>query len=80
MVRGIGIGIHYEHDYRVSIPVDISCMTDSDCLIDTYTKIREWVEELTEWQGTFSIRVGFGNIDIWFKYPEHATICALKWL
>lgn len=74
-------GIPDDHDYLVKIPisypVDFNNMGDR---YNTYYQIKYWVDEITEWQETYTIKVIKGHIFIWFKIPEHATMCALRWL
>jgi len=73
-------GIDDDHDYRVMIPVNVDVLLfDMESVIDKFKQIKEWADEITEWKGDYSMRAGVGHIDIWFKYPEHATMCILKW-
>lgn len=75
-------GIDEEHNYRVMFPFDVNILLsdDGDSLTEKFRQIKEWADEITEWQGDYSMRAGVGHIDIWFKFPEHAALCALRWL
>jgi hypothetical protein len=54
-------------------------------LYQKYTKVQEileWTDELTEWQpDTYQHQIDslFTQLRIWFKNPEHATMCELRW-
>jgi len=78
--------IHEDLNYLVRIPlVPVSDRSSTEGLYQKYTRVKEileWTDELTEWQPDayqHQIDSLFTQLRIWFKDPEHATMCELRW-
>lgn len=70
-------------DHYVSFPLTTQNIWDIEGRVDEIKSIRDWLDELTEWQDeayTMSIHSSATRVTVWFKKEEHAFLCRLKWI
>jgi hypothetical protein len=70
-----------EHNERVQVRLKGN-VYDVSARIERIDTIREWINELVEWQpDMYSINIHYSGtiMDIWFKEKQHAVMCALRW-
>ena len=68
-------------DHRVKIPFKTTRFDVVGRIIEL-NQLREWLDELVEWQpAQYSINIyGSGPIiNVWFREEHHAVWCTLRW-
>jgi hypothetical protein len=66
----------------VNIKLRTQNIFDVDSRINEIREIKEWLDELTEWQeDKYSMKVHFQGrkLAVWFEDDEHAILCKLRW-
>jgi len=69
-------------EMNVQITLKTTNHWDVESRVEEVTKIREWVEELVEWDSDlFQIRFHSSGqkMIVWFEHDEHAMFFKLKW-
>lgn len=71
------------HNHCVKIRLRQNNVWDIESAVEEIQHIRDWVDELTEWQpNMYSMNIhNSGHIcDIWFLEERHALLCTLRWV
>jgi len=75
-------GIDDEHNHKVTVYLPVKNIFDSTARQEKFKKIKDWIDELVEWQDNqYSLHVhSSGQImNIWFRDEHHAMLCTLRW-
>jgi len=70
-------------NYKVNVKLRTTNLFDIESRINEVLVIREWVEQLVEYnEDLFEIRYRSSgeSLDIWFEEEKHALMCELRWV
>ncbi len=79
----IAVGMMFDHfDHSAVIKLQTTNIWDIESRVSEIHKIRRWLDELTLWQDDMYRMEPIkpkNSIRVWFKDPQHAVFCKLRW-